>query len=550
MLKPLGAIVLMLSACLAFTGCKANVDVPDLSGKTQADATAALLSMNLAAGTVTTEASATVASGLVISQVPGAHSLVVPGSSVDMVISSGSSSVTVPNVVGLAQSAATSALQAVNLSVGSITEQSSTTVAAGHVISQSPAANSTVAPNSAVNLVVSAASNPVLGWTYIPSVQTVWLRSISTTLSLPDKTPNGYILAGGHNGDNDMYALKLSISGAKVWDNTYTQTDGQGGNLWGSSACGAVQHNATAGATGNFVVLSRGRKDINDTHPEESYLQILVDTNGNRIDNPASYAPYIPGSTTVYATANMPAALALASDDGQITFGSSDVSDYPVASILKTSATGHATFVKVVNDNGGDYDEQITGGQITQDNGSIMVGYSAEFGPDFALLIKLDSSGGLVWSKKYQDLADNYGADGWCVVQTSADQGYVFGGQLVGDLTKISTYGGFLAKASASGDPVWFHSLKDTVSLNYVTCAAETPQGDIVVAGDSSLALDKFDKNGTFIWEFPESALPSAYAGLSANALVLTNDGGCIVVASRGQESSIVYKVNHVFAVE
>ena len=69
--------------------------------------------------------------------------------------------ITVPNVVGLTQAAATSAITGASLTVGTVTTASSATVPSGSVISQSPAAGSSTAAGSAVNLVVSTGSTSV-----------------------------------------------------------------------------------------------------------------------------------------------------------------------------------------------------------------------------------------------------------------------------------------------------------------------------------------------------------------------------------------------------
>jgi hypothetical protein len=66
------------------------------------------------------------------------------------------SQVTVPNVVGDSQAAASSALVAINLSVGTITQQASSSVPVGEVISQIPAAGASVSPQSSVALVLSS----------------------------------------------------------------------------------------------------------------------------------------------------------------------------------------------------------------------------------------------------------------------------------------------------------------------------------------------------------------------------------------------------------
>ena len=67
-------------------------------------------------------------------------------------------SIAVPNVTGQTQAAATSAITGAGLTVGGVTQQSSSTVASGSVISQSPAAGTSVASGSAVSLVVSSGS--------------------------------------------------------------------------------------------------------------------------------------------------------------------------------------------------------------------------------------------------------------------------------------------------------------------------------------------------------------------------------------------------------
>ncbi len=137
------------------------ITVPDVRGQSQSAATSALQSAGLAAGNVTQEASSTVPQGSVIRQTPAAGARVAPGSNVDLVISSGSSTVSVPNVVGLPQSAATSALQSAGLAAGNITQEASSTVTAGSVIRQSPAPGTLVPRATAIDLVVSSGTQTV-----------------------------------------------------------------------------------------------------------------------------------------------------------------------------------------------------------------------------------------------------------------------------------------------------------------------------------------------------------------------------------------------------
>src|SRR5205085_4492495 len=110
--------------------------------------------------------STTVPSGSVISQTPAADSDVVINSAVALVVSSGLPHTTVPNVVGLTQAAASTAISGATLTVGTITTQSSATVPSGSVISQTPAIGSAAGRDTAVAPVVAAG----LPHTTVPNV--------------------------------------------------------------------------------------------------------------------------------------------------------------------------------------------------------------------------------------------------------------------------------------------------------------------------------------------------------------------------------------------
>ena len=137
----------------------APVLVPDVVNQTQAAAEAAIVAATLTVGNVTTAQSDTVPAGSVISQNPAGGASVLPGTAVDLVVSLGASPVLVPDVVGLEQAAAESAITGLGLVVGAVTTAQSDTVPAGSVISQDPIGGTQVALGAAVALVVS--SGPV-----------------------------------------------------------------------------------------------------------------------------------------------------------------------------------------------------------------------------------------------------------------------------------------------------------------------------------------------------------------------------------------------------
>src|ERR1700732_3727788 len=172
-----------LGACLScailfVSGC-AKMTVPNVEGLTQDAATTAITAAKLAGGTVTQQSSNTVATGKVIFQDPASGNSVAQGSPVNLVISSGPQMVTVPNVEGLTQDAATTAITAAKLTGGAVTQQTSNTVATGKVISQDPASGNSVAQGSRVNLVISLGPQMVT----VPNVEGLTQDGATTAIT-------------------------------------------------------------------------------------------------------------------------------------------------------------------------------------------------------------------------------------------------------------------------------------------------------------------------------------------------------------------------------
>ena len=153
--------------------------VPNVEGLTQDAATTAITAAKLTVGTATQQTSNTVAAGKVISQDPTSGSSVAQGSQVKLVISSGPQMVSVPNVEGLTQDAATTAITEAKLTVGTVTQQSSNTVAAGNVIGQDPAGASSAAQGFPVNLVISSGPQMMT----VPNVEGLTQAAATTTIT-------------------------------------------------------------------------------------------------------------------------------------------------------------------------------------------------------------------------------------------------------------------------------------------------------------------------------------------------------------------------------
>ena len=133
-------------------GTKA-ITVPDLSGKTADEAKKELTANGLKSASGEAEYSDTVEEGHVIRQDPVAGTEVAKDSTVTYILSKGSAGIDVPNVVGMLEGAATTALNNVGFYVNA-DYVASDTVETGLVISQDPSSGK-LKEGDAVNIVVS-----------------------------------------------------------------------------------------------------------------------------------------------------------------------------------------------------------------------------------------------------------------------------------------------------------------------------------------------------------------------------------------------------------
>ncbi len=139
-----------------------DTPVPSLANMTLSEAEQRLESAGLALGDVSRESSDDVPRNRVLSQDPAAKSVVAEGSEVDVVVSAGAETVTVPYVVGQDKNAAKSQLEGLDLKVQLREEESD--APRDTVVATDPQAAETVPVGSTV--VVSWSSGPV----QVPSV--------------------------------------------------------------------------------------------------------------------------------------------------------------------------------------------------------------------------------------------------------------------------------------------------------------------------------------------------------------------------------------------
>ncbi len=142
---------------ITVSGGPDNVEVPDLAGRSLDEARGILSDLGLTLGTVDEVNDANTAENVVISSDPGSQVAVKPGTRINVTVGTGQ--VEVPNVVGMSQNEAQSALADANLKVETSYEQTDQ-AAEGDVISQDPKGKQAVDTGSTVKIVVAQKAAP------------------------------------------------------------------------------------------------------------------------------------------------------------------------------------------------------------------------------------------------------------------------------------------------------------------------------------------------------------------------------------------------------
>jgi serine/threonine-protein kinase len=149
------AVVIVVAAAAAWWLLAGQqVTVPNLAGNTEAEATQALGDVGLKLGEVSQTSDPTAPAGSIVDQAPAAGTGVDEGSSVDVTVSRGSERAKVPDVTGMKQSEAESALVAAGFVPQAALEHDLQTPS-GLVMAQLPAADEQAYLASPVGILVS-----------------------------------------------------------------------------------------------------------------------------------------------------------------------------------------------------------------------------------------------------------------------------------------------------------------------------------------------------------------------------------------------------------
>lgn len=177
-----GLVIWLIAGGASLISFNGNTDtkitVSDVVGKTYDEAVASLAAQDLLV-LKELQLSSTVPAGTVISTDPPAGEQVGAKTTITVLVSSGQELSLMPDVSGMNELEAITAIENAKLVLGAITQSDSPTVAKNMVISSDPAANTQVAAGTVVNLVVSTGS------VLIPDVVGLDLSDARSKLTAP-----------------------------------------------------------------------------------------------------------------------------------------------------------------------------------------------------------------------------------------------------------------------------------------------------------------------------------------------------------------------------
>ena len=155
-----------------------GIAVPNVVGQTYTDGYNALTSQSLLVSKVA-EPSADVPVDQILRTDPVAGTVVGDRQMITVYVSAGASTVKVPSLAGMTESEAAGVLATLKLTLGTITQGPSATVAAGKVVETLPALNTDVAEGTAVNLIISN------GKVMVPDVRNLNISEARAAMSAP-----------------------------------------------------------------------------------------------------------------------------------------------------------------------------------------------------------------------------------------------------------------------------------------------------------------------------------------------------------------------------
>ena len=314
----------------------------------------------------------------------------------------------------------------------------------------------------------------------------------AAALSFKQVTDGGYILAGKSEGTSeDMLVMKLDFNGSVLWQKSY-------GWLYARDYAVSIKQTSDGG----YIVAGNSQSDI---------LILKLYGNGE-----------IAWQKRIWDV-GIPDYIQQTTDSGYILLTG--------AGIVKLNSTGDITWQKAYIDVIPGLFESM---QQTEDGGYVLSGYRELYDDGHIWIqsmwvMKLDGSGNIVWQKQYGECY--YRNIAHSIKQTE-DGGYIVAGGSRCNSTYIDFH---VMKLDSSGNILW-QKAYGTYYDDVANSIQQTSDGGYVVAGYTDTDWNytdcmvlKLDGNGNISWQ---RTYGEADKSEKAYSIEQTADGGYIVVGS------------------
>jgi uncharacterized delta-60 repeat protein len=312
----------------------------------------------------------------------------------------------------------------------------------------------------------------------------------------------------------------ISIYVTRSKNNVFVQTDWSGG----SGQTGPItSSNEKFETSGNLKIDEKGRISLNLVTQNNVYLKAIEGYN---------YRIYSISQT---------------SDGGYIAGGytsSDEAGSYDVF-IVKLNSSGNIEWSKTIGGSNNDYINSIS---QTPDGGYIAGGSTQSYGAGLTdgFIIKLNSSGNIEWSKTIGGSSDDYISS----ISKTSDGGYIAGGNTTS--YGAGTSDALIIKLNSSGNIEWSKAIGGS-SSDYIYPISQTPDGGYIAGGNTTsygagltdFFIIKLNSSGNIEWSktiggsnFDEFSFMSQ-----------TSDGGYIVGGrtlsyGAGSRDAFIIKLN------
>lgn len=353
-------------------------------------------------------------------------------------------------------------------------------------------------------------------------------------------TDNGYIMCG-HSSSNDG-DVGIFLGGYDYW---IIKTNSIGDIIWKKVYGGSsfeypfyIQQTADLG----YIIggtTSSNNGNVVGNHGESDAWILKLDGSGNIVWKKTLGGSYIDDFSTIIQTndGGYMIAAETQSNDGDVLFNYSPF--YKDVWLVKLDTNGNIAWQRTL---GGDGLDDVSEIKQTSDGGFIFVGYSNSTNGDLtgisptggAWVVKIDSSGNIVWQNRFSENQEFTKANS---IKQVSDGGYIIGG----GRNSTSGFDYWVLKLDSSGIFQWQNSyggsggdflidIIQTLDGGYLAAgSSDSINGDIIGnQGSLDVWALKISSTGNIQWQKPMGSSGDNYA----SSVKQTTDGGFIIAGS------------------